>query len=420
MKPLRICIDARLISGEVGGVEQFIIGLATGFSKLTDGPEEYLFLGYSDSHAWITPFLGGSCRILEDTKAPQVPYGLRILKQTLPGLTTIWNAINPLAFQKSIPQARSSGIIENAAVDIMHFTLQQNAFMTKVPSIYHPHDLQHVHMPEFFTLRKRVLRDQMYRSFCNQASMVAVASEFVKRDLIENFHLEDEKIRVVPLAPVVNTYSEPDAKDLANIQQKYSLTNDFIFYPAQTWPHKNHISLLRALVILREQRRVKISAVFSGTKYKFYETIKSKVKELGLEDQVTFLGFVSPMELRGLYRLCRIVVIPTKFEAGSFPLWEAFMMGVPVACSNVTSLPEQSGGAALLFDPDKPEEIASQIARLWMDERLRANLIERGKQNVSRFSWERTARIFRAHYRRIAGRLLSDEDVELLVAPSLY
>ena len=150
------------------------------------------------------------------------------------------------------------------------------------------------------------------------------------------------------------------------------------------------------------------------------ETIENEVKELGLVDQVTFLGFVSPMELRGLYKLCRGVVIPTKFEAASFPLWEAFMIGVPVACSNVTSLPEQAGESALLFDPDKPEEIARQIHRLWTDEKLRDELIERGKQNVSRFSWERTARIFRAHYRRIAKRSLSAEDIELSRAPGLF
>jgi glycosyltransferase involved in cell wall biosynthesis len=420
MKPLKICIDARLVSGDAGGVEQFIIGLATGFSKLTDSSEQYIFLTYYDSKEWITPFLKGPCRILDDTRVPREFYGVRILKQALPGLTTLWNAINPLVFQKSIPQAKSNGIIENAAVDIMHFPLQQNAFMTNIPSIYHPHDLQHIHLPQLFTLRKRVLRDQMYRSFCNQAIMVAVASNFVKKDLIQHFQLPDEKIKVVPLAPLVNTYSEPDAKDLANIQQKYSLPDDFIFYPAQTWPHKNHIGLLKALAFLREQMGIKIAAVFSGTKYKFYKTIDNKVKELALQDQVIFLGFVSPMELRGLYKLCRAAVIPTKFEAASFPLWEAFMMGVPVACSNVTSLPQQAGDSALLFDPDNSEEIARQIHRLWTDDKLRYELIERGKQNVSRFSWERTARIFRAHYRQIAKRSLNDEDMELLTAPSLF
>jgi glycosyltransferase involved in cell wall biosynthesis len=421
MNPLKVCIDARLVSGDAGGVEQFVIGLASGLSNLVDGSEQYFFLVYSDSQEWIAPFLKGPCRILLGEKAPQEHSGLHFVKRILPGLTVWWNAINPLLFQKSIPQAKSNGTIEKAGMDIMHFTIQQHAFITDVPSIYHPHDLQQVHLPEMFTLRKRVLRDQMYRTFCNRAAMVAVASNFVKGDLIRHFDLQDEKVKVISLAPVVDTYSEPSSTDLAALLKRYSLPKDFVFYPAQTWPHKNHINLVRSLAFLRDQYGMRISAVFCGKKYdKFYKTIEDEVNRLGLQDQVTFLGFVSPVEVRALYRLCRCVVIPTKFEAGSFPLWEAFLMGVPAACSNVTSLPEQAGSAALLFDPDKPEEIASQIYRLWTDDKLRSELVERGRQNVARFSWERTARVFRAHYRRIADEPLNDEDIALLTAPSLF
>jgi glycosyltransferase involved in cell wall biosynthesis len=419
MKSLRVGIDARFVSGKAGGVEQFVIGLATGLSKLTDGSEEYLFLTYSDSQDWIAPFLGGSCRILEDISVPKEFNGNRIFKQYFPSLTNLFHTINPLLFQKSIPQPKSNGIIEKAGVDVMHFT-GQSAFMTNIPSIYHPHDLQHIHLAEFFTLRNRVLIDIMFRTFCSQASMVAAASDWVKRDLIKQYQLPDEIIKVVPFAPVVNAYPEPTAEDLDNIQQKYSLPIDYIFYPAQTWPHKNHIGLLRALAILREQMDTKVPVVFSGGENKFYKTIDNKVQELELEDQVTFLGFVSPIELHGIYKLSRCVVIPTKFEAGSFPLWEALIMGIPVACSNVTSLPEQAGGSALLFDPEEPEEIAHQIYKLWTDNKLRSELIERGKQNVSRYTWERSARIFRAHYRRIAQRSLTDDDMELLNAPTMY
>ena len=125
MKPLKVCIDARLVSEEAGGVEQFIIGLATGFSKLTDGSEEYLFLTYPDSKEWIAPFLKGSCQIVEDTKALPEFFGVRVLKKNLRRLAIVWNAISPHAFQRPIPHPKSNGVIENAAVDIMHFTLQQ-------------------------------------------------------------------------------------------------------------------------------------------------------------------------------------------------------------------------------------------------------------------------------------------------------
>lgn len=414
-----MCIDARLVSGEAGGVEQFIIGLARGLSKLTDGSEEYFFLAYADSKDWIAPFLGGSCRILEDVNAPRESFGKRIVKQRMSGLMNLLHVINPLLFRRSISQPGSNGVIEKAGIDVMHFT-KQNAFRTKIPSIYHPHDLQHIHLPDGFTLRRRVLRDQMYRAFCDQASMVAVASRFVKRDLIRQYQIADEKIQVVSLAPVVDAYSEPSLEDLAGICRKYSLPGDFIFYPAQTWQHKNHIGLLLALAILRDRSGVKVNAVFSGRKEDFYKTIEKKVRELGMEDQVTFLGFVTPMELRGIYKLCRAVVIPTKFEAASFPLWEAFIMEAPVACSNVTSLPEQAGDSALLFNPEDLEEIARQVQRLWTDDKLRSELVEKGRRNVARFSWEHTACTFRAHYKRIAQRPLTVEDREILLSQSMF
>ena len=123
------------------------------------------------------------------------------------------------------------------------------------------------------------------------------------------------------------------------------------------------------------------------------------------------------MDLKCLYRLARATVIPTKFEAASGPLWDSFIAGTPAACSTVTSLPEQAGDAALLFDPERPYEIAGAIAALWTDTELRTELRRRGAVNVQRFSWNRTARIFRAHYRRIASRPLAEADLELLRAP---
>lgn len=95
-------------------------------------------------------------------------------------------------------------------------------------------------------------------------------------------------------------------------------------------------------------------------------------------------------------------------------MWEAFLAGAPVACSAVTSLPEQAGDAALLFDPDRPEEMAGAIARLWTDAALRERLIARARERVAEFTWDRTARTFRAHYRRLMGRWLAPDDRELL------
>jgi glycosyltransferase involved in cell wall biosynthesis len=109
-------------------------------------------------------------------------------------------------------------------------------------------------------------------------------------------------------------------------------------------------------------------------------------------------------------------VVPTLFEATPFPVWEAFSAGVPVACSNVTSLPRQVGDAALVFDPRSPEEMATAIRRIWKDDELRRRLVELGRERVAEFTCERTAGLFAAHYRQLAHRELSEHDRAILAA----
>ena len=138
------------------------------------------------------------------------------------------------------------------------------------------------------------------------------------------------------------------------------------------------------------------------------------MSELRLESQVRFVGFVRPMELRALYRTARCMVFPSSFEGWGLPVVEAFHEGTPVACADATSLPEVAGDAALLFAADSPTEMANQLVRLWRDDGLRARLVARGRARAAAFSWTRSARIFRAHYRRIAGRQLGEEDYELV------
>jgi glycosyltransferase involved in cell wall biosynthesis len=300
----------------------------------------------------------------------------------------------------------------------MHFT-QQMAFFTSLPSIYHPHDLQHVHLPQYFTRRGRWARENAYRRFCKRADIVAVGTSWVKDDIVAHFGLPKEKVEVIPLAPPLDVYDPVDNATVLACATRLQLPKEFIFYPAQTWPHKNHIGLLEALALLRDRYGIAVPLVSSGRQTEFYPRIVRRATELGLFDHCRFLGFTNPTDLQCVYKLCRGVVIPTKFEAASFPLWEAFTAGAPAACANVTSLPAQAGDAALLFDPNDPGEMADVIYRLWADDALRQTLVRRGRENVERFSWDRTARTFRAHYRRLGRRPLTEEDMMLISAPPL-
>ena len=138
------------------------------------------------------------------------------------------------------------------------------------------------------------------------------------------------------------------------------------------------------------------------------------VRRLGLRDRVRFPGYVGPEELAGLYRDAFAVVLPSLCEGAGQPLLEAFAHGAPVACSGTTSLAEYAGDAALLFDPEKPAEIADALRRFVQEPALCEQLRSAGRARIAAFSWERSARAYRALYRELAGWPMPDEDHALL------
>jgi glycosyltransferase involved in cell wall biosynthesis len=401
----RICIDARLGSGISGGVEQVVVGLAAGLSKLTAGDEEYLFLTHPDEDGWIRPHLSGPCRLLHTRLEYPGQGGLgRSLQRG------IRNRL-PLSAKREL--LCSDGTIERAGVEVIHFPMQE-AFLTDVPSIYQPHDLQHLHLPELFSERERARRELVYRTHCDRAALVAMMTSWGREDLIRQYGLSPDKVAVVTWGSVISEYPAPTEADVERLRARLSLPESFLIYPAQTWPHKNHARLLAALAMLRDRDEMVIPLVCPGRKNEYFPQVMDQVHALALEEQVRFPGFVSPVELRGLYALARALVFPSKFEGWGMPVTEAFASGVPVASSSATGLPAVVGDAGLIFDPDSREQIGDCAMRLWTDESLRERLIEGGRRRAELFTIDRAVRTFRAHYRRLAGRRPSEEDLILL------
>jgi glycosyltransferase involved in cell wall biosynthesis len=412
-RPLRVAIDARrLREGFAGGTEQVVIGLAHGLSTLTDSPDEYFFLTAPPDDEWIAPYLSGGCRVLPSVASSAEPTWRGRLA-AIPALRAVWDRARPALGRWAIRVPRSDGTIERAGAEVVHFP-QQRAFLTAVPSVYQPHDLQHLHLPEYFSARARLGREVTYRAFCAQARTVVMMTGWGKEDITTHYDLPRSKVCVVPGASVLDAYAEPTHADIDATRARLALPEHFAFFPAQTFPHKNHLTLLEALTVARDSLGTTIPLVASGYQNEFFPRIARRIGELRLDTQVRFVGFVRPVELRALYRTARCMVFPSSFEGWGLPVVEAFHEGTPVACANATSLPEVAGDAALLFAADSPTEMANQLVRLWQDEGLRARLTALGRARAAALSWTRSARIFRAHYRRIAGRQLGEEDYELM------
>jgi glycosyltransferase involved in cell wall biosynthesis len=420
---LRVCVDARLISGERGGVEQVIIGLAGALSRLGDGDERYLFLVHPGQSAWLEPFIAGPSSVLVSGSGTPIPGHRRGLRGTA---RDVIRAAVPAPAKAAI-RARASGppsllpasdgTIERARVDVMHFPMQVG-FRTAVPTIFQPHDLQHVHMPQFFLPSEILEREALYRALCDQAKIVVLMSSWGRDDVLAQYGLPSDKVRVVPGAAANEAYEAPTALALAETRDRLQLPERFALYPAKAWPHKNHLRLVSALRILRDGG-VDVPVVLTGSQGGREVPILAEAASLGVADLVSFVGFVSPDELNCLYRMARMMVFPTLFEGWGLPILEAMAANVPVACSTVTCLPAITRGAAELFDATDSDAIASAVGRVWQDGPLRDRLIADGRVRAADFSWDRSARIFRACYRLLGKRPLSAEDRALLDAPPL-
>ena len=309
---------------------------------------------------------------------------------------------------------RSDGFLESLGVDLIHFTTQQ-AFLTSVTSIYQIHDLLHVHHPGLLTPLQVKYRERAYRAFCEQATVVSVMTEWGRGDVCRWAGLPPERVARVPWAAAPGPTVAVDEGRPVPIPD---LPERFLLYPAQTWPHKNHLRLVEAVALLRN-RGLDVTVVCTGRLNEHYPAIQRRVTQLQLTREVRFPGYVTDVDLATLYQRATALIFPSLFEGWGLPLVEAFGRGLPVASSNASVLPEVAGDAALMFDPEGPEAIADAIARIWTDDELRRRLAERGRLRVASLSWERTARTFRAIYRMVAGRPLSDEDRALLEPPTM-
>jgi glycosyltransferase involved in cell wall biosynthesis len=258
-------------------------------------------------------------------------------------------------------------------IDLVH-SPHQGIPIYSVPFIFTLHDVQELHFPEYFSSLEREVRARNNRLACEAAKGVIVSYTHVKNDLIKFFGLNQSNIHTLFIGT-----SDNSLMPRINTPQLESSESPFILYPAATWPHKNHINLLKAFrLVLNKDERVKL--VCTGHKTEYFEQISSTLNELRLEESVEYLGVVSNARLKELYQNCLGVVVPTKYEAGSFPLMEAIAQEIPVVCSNVTSLPDTIQNPNFVFDPDNIEEMASLMMKLISDQNFISENIENSRK----------------------------------------
>lgn len=248
--------------------------------------------------------------------------------------------------------------------------------LNNVPYIFTLWDLGHLEMMEFPEVsynREFEMRELIYTKSLKKAIKVIVDSEYGKYKAINKYNLDEHRVEVLKFLPNIRTMQSDRNID---VKQKYNLSNDYIFYPAQFWAHKNHMYILKAIKILREEKQVDIDVVFSGSNNGNLEYILKRAKDFGINDLVHYIGFVPNEEIPFLYKQSLALVMPTYLGPTNIPPLEAFAYETTVCYSDTPFFREQVGDAAFFMDLKNPYSLVEHILTIRSD----TNLVKKKKK----------------------------------------
>jgi len=226
-------------------------------------------------------------------------------------------------------------------------------------------------------------RENHYRALLPRAAGIITGTQAGKEEIIKYYQVPDHLVKVVPFP--TPSFVLPANDQLTTANKELKLPERYLFYPAQFWPHKNHVNLLLAMKILSDKYGMDLKLVLTGADRGNLDYVRKKIMELNIDDRVIILGFVDKDVLTGLYRNAFALVFPTFLGPDNLPPLEAFALGCPVVASEVSGAQEQLGDAAILFDPKNPEDIAHKIKTLYYDPAKREHLIRKGRLRAE--SW---------------------------------
>jgi glycosyltransferase involved in cell wall biosynthesis len=283
----------------------------------------------------------------------------------------------------------------------------------KLRKVVTVHDLAFLKYPEYAIPELAAYLKKVVPEAVASADAIAAVSHATRQTLIEQFGTPAHKITLVPAGVASYFRRVTDPVLLGATRHKFGLKHPLVLGVGTLEPRKNHLGLIKAFYKTQQHKhsRPAMLAIAGGSGW-LYEETQQLVAELKLEKKVRFLGRVSDLELLTLYSMADVFAFPSFFEGFGIPPLEAMACGAPVITSNISSLPEVVGDAALLVDPHKTNELANAIMRLLEDEQLREELRQKGYQQAQRYTWKQAASKMLSIYQRLyeGATDFSDED----------
>ncbi|MDF1546511.1 MAG: glycosyltransferase family 1 protein [Bacteroidales bacterium] len=288
---------------------------------------------------------------------------------------------------------RLPGIISKLGADLFVSPDGYLSLNSKIPSLAVIHDINFLHFPEDLPWSSRWFYNYYFPRYAQKATRLATVSEYSKNDLVKNYHIRPDNIDVL-----YNGYNEVyqpiNEKDNLKVKERYTNGCDFFIFIGSLHPRKNVANMLKAFDKFKQAQPSKIKFVIVGEHFFKTRDIKNALDLMHYKEDVLFVGRQEPVQLRDLLASAISLVLVSKFEGFGIPVIESLKCNTPVIVSNVTSLPEVAGNAAIYAEHNSVDSIANAMLKMAADKSLRKKLIENGRLICQKYSWDKTASLF--------------------------
>jgi glycosyltransferase involved in cell wall biosynthesis len=376
---MRIGIFVLAAGRTAGGPETYEVQLIRALARIDSADAFFIYSTSRDAAAAIGP--------LPDN------FTFRVLRP----------AVRAVAVSITLPRWMASD-----GVDFFHATYAPPPVPNR-PFLFTMHCVSNFAHPEFYPTLIRWRLNALERIGLRRAASILCVSDFVAERLREDLGVAPERTTTIYNGVGPEFTAQPADEARARIAERFGIESPYVLYVGKLQARKNVVGLIHAFARYRKETGSAAKLVLAGKRVETSEGISEAIAALGLRGEVVELGYVAPPSadpqspLPQLYAAARMTVFPSFYEGFGLPVVEAMACGSPVIASNLTSLPEIAGGAALLVNPHSIDEIAAAMARIDGNPEQRGELIERGLVRARRFTWENCARQTLDAYRRLHG-----------------
>lgn len=373
--------------GKIGGMETYVLNLLDNLAEIDTTNQYYLLTGSWNHDALKVKNSNFKKVLVEKDISYYTPRESKTFKKSL-----IRNGATRYLYRiwRRYKDNKLAPILKEISPDVWFCPLVSldPRYLT-IPSVITIPDIQHEYYPQFFSEQELFNREVNWKNSCYEATKILTISRFSKKCLVEKYGIPQSKVKVTLLAVGKEFFVDRHIRCSLN-SSTIELPDNYIYYPANTWPHKNHRMLLKGFSIFKKNNKMPLKLVLSGVNNN-HEELAYLIKKLDLTDEVVFLDYVDRKDVPFLYRKALFMIFPSLYEGFGMPLLEAMASECPITASDIDCIREIADDAVLYFNPKDCAKIANAINILVNDEKLRKKLIEAGQKRVKNFSWAKTA-----------------------------